>query len=236
MYTPSTTITSTSKLDTLSNQERVEKLDKQVDHLEKETSDWQIIILAKKIFRAIHLSYCTVKDQIYKVYDFVYAKNRVTGVREVWIIPTWLEKRIGENTFPNEIYINGGESIRPEITKLISNIKNRLIPVASKDCPDFDFEIKAVSNKDKLFSKYTLGGKVLISELLIDQIAHEKDDFGFAHLNLTLEDKIAAVISRRLINTCAGHLKPNYLDNILDADHYSIHYLNKAEYNPAAGL
>lgn len=187
-------------------------------------TDWLIVIVAKRVFNAISISIHFIGEKIYGVYNFIYAKNPVTGARSFWFVPTWVEQRIGENTYPRTVYNAGGESFNQEIKDIISGNDNeqaakerlvgqpqqplkpgvaqRLIKIASEDRPELEFEIKAVCQW-KLNAGCLPGGKVIIHEAIIKSMLHEKEDFGIK--GLTIEDKVAAVLGHELVHATARH-------------------------------
>ncbi len=152
-------------------------------------------------------------DQFYLLYDSIYAKNGVTGKREFWLIPNWLETLIGNLSYPFVCYAYGPQSIDQEKIALVTKVFSRLVTVARKyQGSNFEYEIRIIeSNVPNAFA--LPGGKIGITTALIERFetmikniqADNKGTYPKEWKKLKIEDLIAATLGHEIIHAAAGH-------------------------------
>jgi predicted Zn-dependent protease len=138
-------------------------------------------------------------NKIYQTYDYTFAKNPVTQKRQIWFVPFWLEKMIGQSVYYNMIQEQGGESFNQRYQELVEKVGKKLSQQANREM-DYEF---AVIRSRQVNAWALPGGKIAIYEGLIKQFEDETINDGYK--NLTLEDKLAAVLSHEITHSDARH-------------------------------
>lgn len=149
-----------------------------------------------------------VFSKIYAIYDFPRSTNPVTQGREFRWLPTYVEKAIGETSYPILLRQSGRvikeTDIEPFATysKIVHEVGKEL----TEKCPrkdELSFEFEVVENSQD--NAWCLpGGKIAINFGLIRNMEEERDTFGLSHA-FTLKEKVAAVLSHEMIHAAARH-------------------------------
>ena len=135
-------------------------------------------------------------NRIYSAYCFVLPQNPVTKKHEFHLIPTFVEKTLGECLYPFLLYRGGGVVTEEnpsfgEYATLVREVGEELAQQSPR--PGLHFEFKVVNNKAD--NAWCLpGGKIAINLGLIQNIEKEANQYGLQS-PFALREKIAAVLS-----------------------------------------
>ena len=136
--------------------------------------------------------------------NYFFPVNPVTERRELHLIPTELEVFVGEKSYAPLIQKSGGEVEKNhpkyrEYSRLVQEVGAELAQHAKR--PGLDFKFTLIdSDVDNAWC--LPGGKIGINVGLIKKM--EKEDIP-GTTNLTLKEKIAAVLSHEIVHADARH-------------------------------
>lgn len=137
--------------------------------------------------------------------NYFYPENPLTQQREFRPLPTFVEKAIGWVAYPFALFEAGGviKAENPKFghyVKLVEDVGQKL----AQQCPQkgFTYQFKVLNSHEDQ-SWCLPGGKIGISRGLIKHLENETSDFEIK--DLTLEDKVAAVLSHEIIHAAASH-------------------------------
>jgi predicted Zn-dependent protease len=139
-----------------------------------------------------------VLNNIYTAYDYTFAKNPVTQKRQIWFVPFWYEQFMGSIYYSDMIRVQGGETNNQRYQEIVDRVGKKLSEHANRK---MDYEFVVIRSR-KVNAWALPGGKIAIYEGLIKQFENE---IISGYDNLTLEDKIASVLSHEITHSDARH-------------------------------
>jgi predicted Zn-dependent protease len=134
--------------------------------------------------------------------------NPVTKHREIHLIPEVVLNAVGASMYEKTKL----DAIDDDDSRLIKEIGQQLAQVS--DRPDFEFEFILIDQKSEsgklVVNAFCLpGGKIAITKALLDKLKEEQinnPNYDEINLNeLSLKDKIAAVLGHEITHACANH-------------------------------
>ncbi len=172
--------------------------------------------------------------------DYLLPKNPVTGNREIHLIPSFVEKFVGANSYAPLIEKSGGEipsnHKNPkyrDYVRLVQEIGLTLACQAKRKNVEFEFKV-IDSPKDNAWC--LPGGKIGINVGLIEKMDAEKELFDLSQFSI--QEKIAAVLSHEIIHADARHTGRSlefrlFLIGIIKtAQLCTVHFFVNRSYNP----
>jgi metalloendopeptidase OMA1, mitochondrial len=142
-----------------------------------------------------------VHEVIVKVLDFVLPRNPVTKRREFRFVPRCVENALGASLFASLCPAHKTCS-DPALVERVNRVFQRV--VAQCDRKDLKFEIR-VQKDDRTVNAFCApGGKVIITTAMLKKL-QEHHSFDKEYSEVTLDDKIAAVLGHEITHAAAGH-------------------------------
>lgn len=143
-------------------------------------------------------------DRMAAVYNFVSPKNAITGYREFWYLPTWIEIAIGNGLYDANCTAQGGklddEAMQQRVQTLVANISKHA------QRPDHKFTYKATVIDSTTVNAWAMpGGKLAFFKGLIDKI--DRFDLSKKYEGLTKDDVLAAVVGHEVSHAAIGHTR-----------------------------
>lgn len=158
--------------------------------------------IASAVSRFVHLIFAP----FIALHNWIRPINPVTGEREIRILPTCVEKFIGQISYQPLVLKSGGEVFEDDIeyghyARLVREVGEELVEKCLRK--DLEFQFKLInSNVDNAWC--LPGGKIGINLGMIKNMAKEHSDFGLGDAP-TLREKIAAVLSHEITHAAARH-------------------------------
>jgi predicted Zn-dependent protease len=140
------------------------------------------------------------------VFDFVMPVNPVTQSHEFRLIPTFIERWLGSLLYPAQLLKSGGVISSNDrrfghYVDLVKQVGAELVRHCPRPELDFEFEVVA-SSVDNAWC--LPGGKIAINLGLIQHMERDTATYGLGR-QMTLKEKIAAVLSHEITHACARH-------------------------------
>jgi len=147
-------------------------------------------------------------------YNFIYAKNLVTQKREFWFLPTSFEKLLGDWHYSVQVNRQGGKCCNLEKVNMVNKVGQTLAKQTKrKELNEYEFTVIDT----KSINAWALPQKIAINRGLIEKMNDCKIEGDYE--DITLEDKIAAVLSHEITHSDARHsarsLEKLFILNIL---------------------
>ena len=144
-------------------------------------------------------------DRIQSIFDFVYPKNAITGYREFWYLPTWVEKVLGEALYPTTCASQGGKLNDEKQQTRLSNMVEKTAKHAQREGEDQQFEYEVTVLDSSVINAWAMpGGKLAFHSGLINKI--DKMDLTEWE-GLTKDDVLAAVVGHEVSHAAIGHTR-----------------------------
>jgi beta-barrel assembly-enhancing protease len=158
--------------------------------------------IAASVSQFVHLIFAPFRA----LHNWIRPINSVTGEREIRIIPTCVEKFIGQISYQPLTARSGGEIFEDDseyghFATLVREVGKEL----AEKCPrkDIEFQFKLINSS--VDNAWCLpGGKIGINLGMIKNMAKERSDFGLGETP-TLREKIGAVLSHEITHAAARH-------------------------------
>jgi Zn-dependent protease with chaperone function len=174
----------------------------QRQHRQKQNSQTVLQQLSNAVSQFVHLIFAPF---IY-LHNWIRPINPVTGEREFRIVPTCVEKFIGQLSYQPLVAKSGGEIFEDDseyghYAKLVREVGEELV----ENCPrkDLEFEFKLINSH--VDNAWCLpGGKIGVNLGMIKNMAKEHSDFGLDGMP-TLREKLGAVLSHEITHAAARH-------------------------------
>lgn len=134
--------------------------------------------------------------------DFAAPKNPVTLRREIRLVPAWVEKSMGV-AYYDSVCPKYKVSKNVQLNQRVEKIFKELVKHCERK--DLAYEVRVMEDSKTVNAFCLPGGKVVITTALLDKLEKEKvaNETGFE--KITLDDKIAAVLSHEIVHAAAGH-------------------------------
>lgn len=138
------------------------------------------------------------------VYDFILPQNPVHGRREFHILPRSAETLFGEINYQSTLDSQGGISTNRPLNERVQRVFENLVQHAHRK--DFTYDCNVI--KANVINAWAMaGGKIAIYEGLIEKLDTTQIE-GFE--DLTLDDKLAAVLGHELAHADIGHTRTGF--------------------------
>lgn len=144
-------------------------------------------------------------DRIQAIFDFIYPKNAITGYREFWYLPTWVEKTLGEALYASNCASQGGKLNDEGKQTRLKAMVEKTAEHAQREGEDqkFDYEV-TVLDSNVLNAWAMPGGKLAFNDRLIKEV--DKMDLS-EWKGLTHDDVLAAVVGHEVSHAAIGHTR-----------------------------
>lgn len=158
--------------------------------------------LASTVSQFVHLIFAP----FIALHDWLRPINPVTEKREFRLVPTCIEKFIGQISYQPLIAKSGGEIFEDDLeyghyAKLVREVGEELV----QNCPRKDLEFQFKLIHASVDNAWCLpGGKIGVNLGMIKNMAKEHSDFGMGE-KMTLREKLSAVLSHEIIHAAARH-------------------------------
>jgi beta-barrel assembly-enhancing protease len=136
------------------------------------------------------------------IFNYAYTKNPATGNRELWFIPTWAEKLTGYIYYAQYCNSAGGLSTTNRRIELVKEVGSKLAQYAPRN-KALNYEFKLIDSR-QINAWAMPGGKIAIYERMLKEMEKEDNNFE-GYEDITLKDKVAAVLSHEIIHSAARH-------------------------------
>ncbi len=167
-------------------------------HSAYDNASWALTASLHKVQSAVRAT----GRAIYNTYDYVYARNPVSGNREFWYLPLMAEQVVGNLYYDTLCSSNGGLSTDQERTAKVREIGRRLSFFASRS-EKLAFHFRLLDSR--AVNAWALpNGKIAIYEGMLDEI-YRKNSVIEGYDDITLDDKLAAVLSHEIVHSSARH-------------------------------
>lgn len=144
-------------------------------------------------------------DRIQGIFDFVYPKNTITGYREFWYLPTWVEKYLGEALYASTCISQGGKLDDDAKQKRLQVMVEKTAEHAQREGEDQKFEYEVTVLDSNVLNAWAMaGGKLAFNDRLIKEI--DKMDLS-EWKGLTHDDVLAAVVGHEVSHAAIGHTR-----------------------------
>jgi len=161
-------------------------------------ASWAVKTSVQKVADAVN----AVGRAVYHTYDYIYARNPVTKKREFWFMPLPVEKLIGSVFYDSICSSCGGRSTKNGRLQKVEEVGQKLARVADRN-DKLEFEFRLLDSTE--VNAWALpNGKIAIYEGLLKEILND-DSVIKGYEDLTVEDKMAAVLSHEIVHSSARH-------------------------------
>lgn len=161
---------------------------------------WQLVA------HAVGKIFSSIVHSLKLFFEFFIPLNPVTQCREFHVIPTFIECWLGSALYPSHLEKAGGVITETDprfgqYVNLVKRIGAELVQRCAR--PELSFEFEVVNSRDN--NAWCLpGGKIAINLGLIQNIENDTKTYGLERA-MTLEEKIAAILSHEITHACARH-------------------------------
>lgn len=139
----------------------------------------------------------------YKIYDTILPRNPVTKSREFHFVPEFVEIFMGNMFYHTFINQNGGIDYRNKHTNLVEHVTKEL--TRNSERSHLPYKITIV-NSGKINAFCLPGGNMAITRGMLDAFEKDNTSLGVSGAeNLTMRDKISAVLSHEITHAAARH-------------------------------
>jgi|GEM_PF-3043034 len=159
--------------------------------------------LASSITNKVYSVVRAIFDRIFALYNFILPKNFFTGSRELWYLPVWAEKLIGNSLYSSTCASTGGVMHGSVYQERVEIILGNISQVAQRPDARFDYEIQ-ILDSDEINAWALPGGKLAINRGLIEAV--DGLDLSIRE-EVSHEDVLAAVIGHEIAHSAIGHTR-----------------------------